>query len=69
MGITETKAREAIVVTARSLFERGLTHGSTGNISVRIGDHWLVTPTGCQFRLDRAGAHFAARWRRAAAGR
>ena len=38
--------RIAIVDTARSLFSRGLTHGSTGNISARSGDLILVTPTG-----------------------
>jgi ribulose-5-phosphate 4-epimerase/fuculose-1-phosphate aldolase len=55
MGTTENQAREAIAATARSLFERGLTHGSTGNISVRLGDHWLVTPTGSSFgTLDPA---------------
>jgi ribulose-5-phosphate 4-epimerase/fuculose-1-phosphate aldolase len=56
MGNTENKAREAIADTARSLFERGLTHGSTGNISVRLDDQrWLVTPTGSSFgSLDPA---------------
>ncbi len=49
MGMTENQARDAIVAAARSLFDRGLTHGSTGNISVRIGDRWLVTPTGSSF--------------------
>jgi len=43
---SERAAREAIVATARSIFERSLTHGSTGNISVRVGDRILVTPTG-----------------------
>jgi ribulose-5-phosphate 4-epimerase/fuculose-1-phosphate aldolase len=42
----ETVARDSIVAAARSLFDRGLTHGSTGNISVRVGDRVLVTPTG-----------------------
>src|SRR5262245_59119212 len=38
--------REEIVRFARSLFERGLTPGSSGNISVRLEDDgWLVTPT------------------------
>ena len=32
---------------ARSLFDRGLTFGSSGNISVRMEDGWLMTPTGC----------------------
>jgi 3-dehydro-4-phosphotetronate decarboxylase len=55
MGMTENQAREAIATTARSLFERGLTHGSTGNISLRLGDRWLVTPTGSSFgTLDPA---------------
>lgn len=49
MAMTENQAREAIAATARSLFDRGLTHGSTGNISVRLGDRWLVTPTGSSF--------------------
>ena len=68
MGITETQARDAIAATARSLFERGLTHGSTGNISVRLGDHWLITPTGSSFgsldparisKLDQEGSVLA----------
>ncbi len=44
--LDERSARHAIVTAARSVFERSLTHGSTGNISVRIGDRVLVTPTG-----------------------
>ena len=31
---------------AKLLFDRGLTGGSSGNISVRIDDGWLMTPTG-----------------------
>ncbi len=43
----ETRLRELICRSALSLFERGLTHGSTGNISVRLEDGgWLMTPTG-----------------------
>lgn len=42
----EEEARVAIVAAARSLFDRGLTHGSTGNLSVRVGERILVTPTG-----------------------
>lgn len=42
----ETKAREAICRFGRSLFERGLTPGSSGNISIRCDDGgFLVTPT------------------------
>ncbi|ELS51140.1 3-oxo-tetronate 4-phosphate decarboxylase [Streptomyces viridochromogenes] len=43
----EPAARALIVRTARSLFTRGLTHGSTGNLSVRLADgSLLLTPTG-----------------------
>ncbi|MFI6875725.1 3-oxo-tetronate 4-phosphate decarboxylase [Streptomyces sp. NPDC050400] len=43
----EAHARAAIVSTAHSLFTRGLTHGSTGNLSVRLADGTLLlTPTG-----------------------
>ena len=42
----ETKLREDICRFGRSLFERGLTPGSSGNISLRLDDGgWLVTPT------------------------
>ena len=38
-----------------SIFERRLTFGSSGNISVRIDDGWLMTPTGSSLgRLDPA---------------
>jgi len=37
---------EGITVLGKSLFERGLTFGRTGNISIRDGDRILVTPTG-----------------------
>lgn len=38
--------RESICRLGRSLFERGLTHGSTGNLSVRTVAGFLMTPTG-----------------------
>jgi 3-dehydro-4-phosphotetronate decarboxylase len=44
--MTDSKLREDICRFGRSLFERGLTPGSSGNISVRLDDGgWLVTPT------------------------
>ena len=47
--------REEICELGRSLFERALTHGSTGNISTRCTDGWLLTPTGSNLgRLDPA---------------
>jgi 3-dehydro-4-phosphotetronate decarboxylase len=44
--MNETAQRERICATAKSLFDRGLTHGSTGNVSARCADGWLLTPTG-----------------------
>ncbi len=64
MADSESRTRDRIVATAASMYERGLTHGSTGNISVRLDDGWLMTPTGSSFgsldparlsRLDAAG--------------
>jgi len=43
----EAKLREEICLLARSMFERGLTGGASGNISARTQDGGLlVTPTG-----------------------
>jgi ribulose-5-phosphate 4-epimerase/fuculose-1-phosphate aldolase len=40
--------REQLCEFGRSLYNRGLTHGSTGNLSARLPDgNLLVTPTGC----------------------
>lgn len=62
---TEARLRERICALGRSLFDRGLTHGSTGNLSVRLPDGgFLMTPTGSSLgaldparlsRLDAAG--------------
>ncbi|HWD16563.1 MAG TPA: 3-oxo-tetronate 4-phosphate decarboxylase [Casimicrobiaceae bacterium] len=41
----ENALREQIVAFGKSLFDRGLTAGSSGNLSVRLDDGWLVTPT------------------------
>lgn len=52
----EAKLREQICQMAKSLYDRGLTAGSSGNISARLSDgRLLVTPTGSSFgRLDPA---------------
>ena len=53
--MNEQRLREAIVDRGRSLYERGYAHGSSGNISARIDDGILVTPTGSSLgRLDPA---------------
>ena len=66
--MSEAEVREAIVRWSRSLFERGFTVGSSGNISVRLDDGYIVTPTNSCLgflepdrlsRLDRTGAHVA----------
>jgi len=43
--MNEAKVRDDICRLAKSMFDRGLTHGSTGNISVKYKDNWIVTPT------------------------
>ena len=52
----EAELRESMCRLAASLFERGFTHGSTGNVSARTPDGGLlVSPTGTSFgRLDPA---------------
>ena len=53
--MNETAARDAIADRGRSLYERGYAHGSSGNLSVRVADGILVTPTGSSLgRLDPA---------------
>ena len=41
----EQELREQIVEVGLNLYRRGLSPGSSGNISVRMEDGWLVTPT------------------------
>jgi len=53
--MTETRLREEICWFGKSLFDRGLTPGSSGNVSARVDDGWLMTPTNsCLGRLDPA---------------
>ena len=49
MDTGERDLRIKISRTAKSLFDRGLTSGSSGNLSVRFGEGWLMTPTGSTF--------------------
>ncbi|GBD44069.1 L-fuculose phosphate aldolase [bacterium HR40] len=66
--MNETRLRERICELGRSLFLRGLTFGSSGNISVRLEDGFLATPTNVSLgdldparlsRLDAEGRHLA----------
>ena len=53
--MTETQAREAICRVGKSLFERGYVHATAGNISLRLDDGYLITPTdACLGFLDPA---------------
>ncbi|WP_215408742.1 3-oxo-tetronate 4-phosphate decarboxylase [Janthinobacterium sp. JC611] len=55
MSASESRQRELIVDFGKSLYERGLTAGSSGNLSVRLSDGWLLTPTNASLgRLDPA---------------
>ncbi len=66
--MNETQARDEIARLAKSMFDRGLTFGSSGNISQRIDDGWLMTPTGSTMgnldpaqisKLDNDGNHLS----------
>lgn len=51
----ESRIREQICATGASLYQRGYTVGAAGNISARLHDGWLITPTdACLGRLDQA---------------
>ena len=53
--MTEADTRALLVQLAASLFARGYSVGSAGNISVRLDDGFLITPTNsCLGRLDAA---------------
>lgn len=43
--MSDAKAREQLVAFGRSMFARRLTFGSSGNLSVKIDDGWLMSPT------------------------
>jgi 3-dehydro-4-phosphotetronate decarboxylase len=62
----ESALRDSMARLSRSLFERGFTVGSSGNISAALDDGWLVTPTNSCLgfldpariaKLDRDGRH------------
>jgi 3-dehydro-4-phosphotetronate decarboxylase len=50
---TESRIREEICLVGASLHARGYATGTAGNISARLEDGWLITPTdACLGRLD-----------------
>jgi ribulose-5-phosphate 4-epimerase/fuculose-1-phosphate aldolase len=67
-AVSESRLREDIAAFGALLTGRGLAHGATGNISVRLDDGVLVTPTNARLgrldpariaKLDRDGRHIA----------
>lgn len=64
--MSDAAIRDRIARFGKSIFDRGLTAGSSGNISVRVDDGWLMTPTGSSLgnldparisKLDDTGKH------------
>lgn len=64
----EISLRECLVECGRSLYDRGYAHGSSGNLSVRVDDGVLITPTGSSLgrldpasisKIDASGQHLA----------
>ena len=53
--MSESAIREEMCVVGASLYQRGHVTGTAGNISARLDDGWLITPTdACLGRLDPA---------------
>jgi L-fuculose-phosphate aldolase len=51
-AITTKKSREAVIETCRSLVQRGLAYGTSGNVSVRWDKRrFFISPTGMQYDL------------------
>ena len=53
--MNETQARDAICRMGERLYQRGYLHGTVGNISIRLPEAVLITPTdACLGQLDPA---------------
>jgi 3-dehydro-4-phosphotetronate decarboxylase len=68
MTTDEQSLRDEICLWGKSMFDRGLTFGSSGNLSARLDDGFLVTPTNSCLgflqpsrlsKLDPNGAHIS----------
>ncbi len=68
MSNAENLAREDICRVGKSLFDRGYVHATAGNVSVRLDDGFLITPTDACLgfldparlaKLDRSGQHIS----------
>jgi L-fuculose-phosphate aldolase len=54
MGVGELALREEIIATALEMNARGLNRGKSGNVSARVDDGFLVTPSGLAYETTRA---------------
>lgn len=53
--MSDAKARETLCRMGERLYVRHFVHGTSGNLSLRLDDGWLVTPTNtCLGDLDPA---------------
>src|SRR4030088_3143673 len=68
MSTTESKTRDAICALGAKFAARGLCPGTSGNISARLADGWLMTPTNSSLgellpgqlsKIDLSGKHVA----------
>ena len=66
MTADELDKRQAIIDACRRMNALGINQGTSGNISVRIADGWLMTPTNSSLgellpgqlsKLDLSGKH------------
>ncbi|MEL6505566.1 MAG: 3-oxo-tetronate 4-phosphate decarboxylase [Pseudomonadota bacterium] len=66
--VNETELRQDMADLCASLFQRGFSVGTAGNVSARIGDDILMTPTNSSLggidpdriaKLDRHGNHLS----------
>lgn len=64
--MSDTAARDALCRMGQRLYDRHLVHGTSGNLSLRLDDGWLITPTNTCLglldplrisKLDAAGRH------------
>src|ERR1700752_1333918 len=55
-GPRSTELRMAVIDACRELTRRGLTHGTSGNVSVRYDEQrFFVSPSGMDYELLQAG--------------
>jgi L-fuculose-phosphate aldolase len=52
--MTEDELRQAVVDTVRRMNTLGINQGTSGNASVRLGEHMLITPSGLPYEAMTA---------------